>query len=504
VKRSSVQASDRATTLADTDKGCSILNWTWPVAPATLSIYDKYSDTSYAIHANDETWTFSYKGHPETIVFASGETGSLQRRLALLISGRRSPSTLHRTGRTLVKMWETVVALLLTHPEKLRTTWDAHVTTGSLAELNKKVLKLACKANVGHWSSRTLPLVSSMETRANASVARRTGMIEGRQMIVSAGLQADIVNVLDAAVTNTDLPSTHLEGAAALALIYQHGVRPVQVLCLNLEHVRFFRDATNELACVVSFHAAKQRDGREFEILRQVKPEWVPIVERLYASAVCSGRSRLFECSNSSTLWFRATALCKLLNVVLGCTASQLRHTGAQALADAGHSRNSIQQFLGHVRGHSARVYIHASLQQTALINSALGASRLYKTIHAIARKEYVTLEEMLTADEDQQIGGIVGETLVAGIGLCRAGQSQCSYNPVTSCYGCSKFMPSRDEPRHREAVEGMRQQVRVYLANGVQQENPAYRQLARALSGAQQALDAIERFPTGEKSNGD
>ncbi|MDR5777716.1 MULTISPECIES: tyrosine-type recombinase/integrase [unclassified Caballeronia] len=500
MKPSSAQAVDRTTTLADTDEGRSILDWTWPIAPVALSIYDKYTDTSYAIRADDETWTFSYKGHPETIVFATGEIGSLQRRFALLTSGRASPNTLHQTGRMLVQAWNTVSALLLTHPEKLRSAWDVHVTTRALAELNKKVLKLACKANVGHWSSRTLPLVSSMATRANASVARRTGLIEGRQMIVSAGLQADIVNVLDAAVTNTNLSSMHLEGAAALALIYQHGVRPVQVLCLNLEHVRFFMDASNELACVVSFHAAKQRDGRELEILRQVKPEWVPIVERLHASAVRSGRSRLFESSNSSTLWFRAKALCKLSNVVLGCTAPQLRHTGAQALADAGHSRKSIQQFLGHVRTHSARVYVRASLQQSALINSALGASRLYKTIHRIARKEYVTLEEMLTADEDQQIGGIVGETLVAGIGLCRAGQSQCSYNPVTSCYGCSKFMPSLDTVPHREAIEGMRQQVRVYLANGVQHENPAYRQLSRALSGAQHALDAIERLPTGKE----
>lgn len=499
MKPSSVQAVDRATALADTDAGRSILDWAWPVAPATLSIYDKYSDTSYSIRADDGTWTFSYKGHAESIVFASGETGSLQRKLALLTSGRTSPSTLHRTARMLVQTWDTVIALLLTHPERLRTTWDAYVTTISLAELNKKVLKLACKANAGHWSSRTLPLVSSMDTRANASVAKQAGLIEGRQMVVSAGLQADIVNVLDAAVTNSDLSSTHLEGAAALALIYQHGVRPVQVLCLNLEHVRFFRDASNGLACVVSFHAAKQRDGKEFEILRQVKPEWVPIVERLHASAVRSGRSRLFESSNSSTLWFRARALCKLSNVVLGCTAPQLRHTGAQALADAGHSRKSIQQFLGHVREHSSHVYVRASLQQSALINSALGASRLYKTIQGIARKEFVTLEEMLAANEDQQIGGIVGESLVAGIGLCRAGQSQCSYNPVTSCYGCSKFMPSLDKLPHRAAVEGMRQQVRVYLANGVQQENPAYRQLTHALSGAQQALDAIERLPTGD-----
>ena len=340
-----------------------------------------------------------------------------------------------------------------------------------------------------------MPLVSSLDTRANSGVAKRTGLIESRQSLVSASLQAGIVKVLDAAASNGDLSLIQLEGAAALALIYQHGVRPVQVLCLNVQHVRFFKDASDETACIVSFHAAKQKGGKEFEIIRQVKPEWVPIVERLHTSAVNSGRSRLFDASNSSALWFRAKAVCKLSKVNLSCTAQQFRHTAAQVLADAGHTRGSIQQFLGHVRKNTAAIYIRASMQQAKLINSALGASKLYTKIHGIASRTFVTLEEMLHAAEDQQIGGIVGESLVGGIGLCRAGQSQCSYNPVTSCYGCRKFMPSLDSDAHKDAVEGMRQQVRVYLARGVQPENPAYLQLTRALSGAQQALDAIEEL---------
>lgn len=489
------QTKNHTTARSGGDGYSSIHDWTWPVAPATLSIYDKYSDTCYIIRSEEDTWTFSYKGHAESIAFASGNIGSLQRRLALLTSGRASPGTLHRTGRLLVQKWDIVVALLYTQPENIRAAWDEYVTTPPLAALNKKVLKLACTANVGHWSGRATPLVSSLDTRANSGVAKNTGNIESRQNLVSVSLQADIIKVLDAAACNTDLSPIQLEGAAALLLIYQHGVRPVQLLCLNLQHVRFFKDASDETACIVSFHAAKQKEGKAFEIVRQVKPEWVPIIERFHTLAVNSGRSRLFDTSNSSVLWYRAKTLCELLNVDLSCTAPQLRHTAAQALADAGHARESIQQFLGHIRINSAAVYVRASLQQTQLINSALGASKLYTKIHGIASRKFVTLEEMLNADEDQQIGGIVGESLVGGIGLCRAGQSHCNYNPVTSCYGCRKFMPSLDRDAHRDAVEGMRQQVRVYLVRGVQPENPAYLQLTRALSGAQQALDAIEEL---------
>ncbi|EPA96096.1 MULTISPECIES: site-specific integrase [Pseudomonas] len=473
----------------------SVLDWAWPVAPTTLPIYDKYTDTNYIIHSEEDTWRFSYKGNVESIVFASGSTGSLQRRLALLISGRSSPGTLHRTGRLLVQKWDIVVALLHTRPENIKATWDEYVDTIPLAGTYKNVLKLACTANVGHWSGRATPVVNSLDTRANSEVARHTGNIETRQHLINVHLHAGIIKALDAAACITDLSTIQLEGAAALLLIYQHGVRPIQVLCLNVQHVRFFKDASNETACVASFHAAKQKNGETFEIVRQIKPEWVPIIARLHTIAVNSGRSRLFDTSTSSLLWYRAKTLCKLFNVELTCTAPHLRHTAAQALADAGHTRESIQQFLGHTGIASAAVYVRASLQQTQLINSALGASKLYNKIHGIAYRKFVTLEEMLNSDEDQQIGGIVGESLVGGIGLCRSGQSHCNYNPVTSCYGCAKFMPSLDRDAHRDAVEGMRQQVRVYLARGVRPENPAYLQLTRALSGAQQALDAIEEL---------
>jgi hypothetical protein len=472
-----------------------LLDWTWPVAPATITVYDKYSGLSHVIRADEPTWTFGYAGIVGTIVFADGQRGALQRRLALLTAGRGANHTLHSTARLLVKHWDTLVELLCTQPEELKAAWDVHAKTLDRAGLFKMVLKLACAARVGHWNARTWPLVNSLDTRANAGVARRTTRREARQDLVSPALQADIVNVLDAAAMNMDLSLFHLEGAAALALIFQHGVRPVQVLCLDVQHVRLFRDASDDLTCVVSFHSAKQREAKEFEIVRQVKLEWAPVLERLRANAVEAGRTRLFETKNVSTLWYRVRALCRMSNVTLTCTAQQLRHTGAQTLADAGHSRRSIQHYLGHGHEGSAAVYVRASLRQADLINSALGASKLYATIRRIALKDFVTLEEVLAANEDLQIGGIVGDSLIAGIGLCRTGQQHCHYNPVTSCYSCPKFIPSLDPRSHHEAVEGMRQQVKLYLTREAQSENPAYRQLMRALAGAQQAIDAIEKL---------
>ncbi|MHC8285961.1 tyrosine-type recombinase/integrase [Pseudomonas sp. XS1P51] len=479
----------------------SIYEWMWPVAPATLSLYDKYSDTTYIISADEDKWRFSYNGYPESIVFASGSVGALQRRLAMLTSGRLSLACLHRAARLLVRNWESVSKLLTTSAEELKEAWDEHVTDARFSAVMKGLLKMACDAEVGPWSRRALSVVRSLETYANTGMARRKSLLVSRQNLVNTSLQADIVRLLDASAWNTHIEPEHLEGAVALALIYQHGVRPVQVLCLDVEHVKFFKDANDESACIVSFHAAKQRDEQQFEIVRQVKPEWVPMVERLWEAATTAGRKRLFKAPNSSVLWKRARALCELYSVDLNCTAPQLRNTAAQALADAGHSRQSIGKFLGHVYAHTASVYIHASMQQVDLINTALGASKLYTKIQRIASGEFVSLDELLGAEEDQQIGGVVGSSLLAGLGLCQSGQSHCVYNPVTSCYGCAKFLPSLEKEPHLEAVEGMRQQVRMFLAIGIAAESPAYLQLTRALSGAQQTLDVIDQVIEGKKN---
>lgn len=475
-------------------KNADILDWRWPVAPVRIQLHDKYSGMDYVIRADEESWSFTYKGgSPRPIIFAQGRTGTLQRTLALLTSARKSPAVLHRTARMLVNHWSVVAMFLQTDPSELRRNWDQDVTKVDLAAALKAVLKFACSACVGPWSDKALPMVTSMNTLANPTVARNVSAIENRENLVSTDLQAAIVKVLDAASENATLSAAHQDGAAILALTYQHGVRPVQALSLNVSDISLFHDAANELTCVVSFHAAKQPDGKTFEILRQVKQEWVPIIERLCAMAREAGRSRLFDGTSSSTVWSRAKQLCAASGVSLRCTAPQLRHTAAQALADTGHSRKSIQDFLGHATHTAAAVYIKASMHQAQLVNSALGASKLYSRIRQIASNEFITNEDVLEADEDMQIGGIVGDTLIAGIGLCKTGQSKCAFNPVTSCYGCRKFMPSIEKDVHLDAVEGMRQQVRAYLERGVPEENPAYRQLTRALSGAQQAIHGID-----------
>jgi len=480
--------------------GQSPLEWKWPAAPSLMTLFDKYSGRESVVRLADRHWAVFAAGSTVRLEFAEGQVGELQRTLVLLTRRSSSPAPFRTFANVLISKWPVILELLSTPAEKLRETWTAVLSHPLETNVAKAVLKLACTASTGHWRAIHMPLVKSLDTLVKDDLRQHKRSIGKRERVAPVDTQAAIVRVLDAAAREENLTEKHVEGAVALLITYQHGMRPVQALCLDVTHARFFRDVSDDLACVLSFHAAKQTPGNEFELLRQVKPEWVPLVARLHATALAHGRQRLFSATGPVTFWDRAEVLCKRFSVQLDSTARSLRHTGAQTLADAGHDRASIQGFLGHKSAEAASHYIRASFKQAELINTALGASKLYNSLLDISTGSFVSVSDVLQAPEDQQIGAVVGHRLVAGVGLCKTGQSSCAYNPVTSCYGCPKFMPSLDHGAHVEAIEGMRDQVRLYLKQGISDETPAYRQLTRALAGAQQALTLIDDLPKNDE----
>lgn len=472
-----------------------ITAWPWPSAPRWFVVYDKYADVEVSLGADDPVWAVPVRGKTLNLRFASGREGALQRRLVILTQAAASPSSIEKFGLTLINNWELYSNVLMGGPGNVRGLWDEYVHDVDVAKAGKSVLKLACNSAVGDWLPLNLAMVKSLNTRAKEVLRGQRGKVKRRERLLSANQQATLTQVLDDAAEDLDLTPRDAEGLAALGIIYQHAMRPVQLLALRMEHIRLVRDAANEWTCIISFHTAKQSNGKAYEVLRQVKPEWVSLMRQLVEFAHASGRRRVFASTSRDTLWSQVRSACRDRGFRVDFTANILRHTAAQALADAGQDRDSIRRYLTHVNENSARVYQKGSLQQGKRINEALGASKLYRNVLDLAEKKFVSVEELMRAGEDQQIGGVVGERLVGGIGLCRTGQSSCRYNPVTSCYGCSKFIPSGERATHEEAVAGMREQVLVYVKFQRDTTSPAYRQLTRALSGAQQTIDTIDGF---------
>ena len=482
----------------DTLRCPSPTTWAWPVCQNVFTVYDKYSDMAVELTVELGVWTVPVQGTTETFTFAQAAEGLLQRRLVVLTQSNTSPSTICKFTRSLVKHWMIYSDILANGPDCLKDKWEEKILDVDTAKAGKTTLKLACKASVGDWTPRHLSLVSGLDTRANASLKAQRSNLRSRGSVISVQAEAAITKILDEGANNFGLNTGEIEGLSALALIFQHAVRPVQLIALRAEHIRIFEDARNELTGIVSFHAGKKHGEETFEMARQIKPEWISIIGRQYNNAKALKRNRVFQSQSSDVIWRLVSKVCAKSGYRVEFTANSLRHTGAQSLADAGHSRTSIKSFLGHANENAGRNYIRASQHQAEIVNKALGASKLYDNILSLADKTFVSVEEMKRANEDSQIGAVVGDRLVAGIGLCRTGQSSCPYNPVTSCYGCPKFIPSLDRDSHLEAVAAMREQVIIFIRKNSVSESPAYKQLTEALAGAQQALEAADRISRG------
>jgi hypothetical protein len=145
---------------------------------------------------------------------------------------------------------------------------------------------------------------------------------------------------------------------------------------------------------------------------------------------------------------------------------------------------------MGHTNINSVMAYVRGSRRIARQADDGLDKSLVYHNIRKVAQG--VSIEELERAPADMQIGSVVGNRLVAGIGLCASGQPSCAYDPVTSCYGCDKFMPAHNRHAHEEAISGMQEQMTLYEEKGVSETLPAYRQLIKALDRAQTALAAL------------
>jgi integrase len=468
-------------------------HWTWPVSPVTFRVYDKYADADSVLSVLDSEWKVLIRGRVQTFVFSESVTDRvLQQKLVMLTQVGTSAASIVKFSASLIRNWNLYKGLLSSGPLEIKRAWKTKVNDAEMAKTAKQILKLASLASAGPWLPTHADVIAGLSTKAKGGLLVQKGKIRRREKLLSIDQQAAITRVLDEGGQRSEYTEAEAEGFTALAMLFQLGMRPIQVISLNVDNVSLMKDAADENTALISFHAAKRRDGWGIELLRQLRPEWISQLVALHGYALKAGRRRLFLSTKPDILWTNIKAVMRQAGEECRFKAGNLRHTGAQTLADGGSDLAGIQKYLGHAKEGPAHTYLKASRQQGEFVNRALGVSKLYGNVLALASRVFVTVEEMLSAGEDQQIGGVVGDRLVAGIGLCRSGQSICPFNPVTSCYGCGKFMPSLDRGAHLEAVHGMRAQVRIYLKADPTGQTQTSRQLTRALAGAQQALDEV------------
>jgi hypothetical protein len=205
------------------------------------------------------------------------------------------------------------------------------------------------------------------------------------------------------------------------------------------------------------------------------------------------GSTRLFGVNSSAEAQSR---IAKLMKSLTGAnhSANGLRHSAAQRLVDAGANHEELAEFMGHSDVRTGLVYYEASSTQAERVNKALGLSTIYRAVAKIAHDRFISSDELTRLKDDQQIAGVPHGMPISGIGGCTSGQPACPYNPITSCYGCRKFMPVHDKAVHERVLVDFRSVVTLFQQSSRGDANsPAYLQLQRTINDVKVVIDELE-----------
>jgi integrase len=475
-----------------------------PKLPAIIRYYDDFCDSYIEIAQPDtlKTWVIQFDGRRVILDFERLDDQIRPLVKAWCANGLAtlSPHTIEIYWRAIYRVPPHLfIALITSTPQTIRSFWrlvhHAKLPNYALHGL-KSVLTFLCIFAVGSWSAKWLDLVSQLPLPRVDSYARvRTG-----DVFLSVEEEAAIVHHLDtmsARLQSKDnrIRDDELQASVALACSYQFGVRAKQIAMLEMRNIRIWHDGLEEHPSIhLTFIMIKQRSAkRVFPMLRRVKREWTPLFVELHQRAVLKGRGGS-DYILGLTPEDVADLIANLTKTVCGTrrTVTELRHTAAQRLVDAGASEEELAAFMGHTNLDTGLIYFASSPSQAARVNQALGISETYQYVSKIARSRFISPNELAELKGDQQIGGVPHGIAITGIGGCSLGQPSCPYVPVMSCYGCRRFMPIAIAAVHLQALEDLREIMRLFYASSYAERGSPALQLATTISNVQAVLDEL------------
>jgi integrase len=484
-----------------------------PALPPVIRYYDEFDDCLRSISNPEDAEFFEYvydgsKGEFNFTRFGKTYGLLLKHVFAYVLGEDLSMSTvLHAVGGGLHISRDEMASVLSATPTGINRLWmilrsrDLPTTAYSCV---KTVLRMLCRHRLNGWSESYLEFLSALPwPAADAYAGVRSG-----DAFLSVDEEACIVRYLDTIVDQVAAESENaaaalppaLDEAGMLLCSYQFGMRPVQIAKLEMRNVRIWHDASEAVPTVhLTFHMAKQKsESKRRPLTRKVKREWAPIFASLYAKRQAEGApgsARFFAVESAQDAGSRiARVVRKLTSSNDRGTPTDLRHTAAQRLVDAGASHEELAEFLGHSHIQTGLVYYETSATHADRVNRALGASDIYRRVAKIAHDRFISPEELTFLKGEQQIAGVPHGIPIAGIGGCSSGQPACPYNPITSCYGCRKFMPLHDKSMHERVLADMREIVVFFdQSSRGDTRSPAYLQLQRTIAEIQTVIEELE-----------
>lgn len=482
-----------------------------PKLPAVIRYYDDFDDELRSIPAPEKQTRFalSINGAPANVDFARFHPRSalLFKHLFVFILGMdRSVGTamLYLT-RAYPLTYSDIYALVEAGPTGIALFWKefrARDYSHHVYRCAKTLLRMLCEIKFNGWSESYQTFLST--ALPLPAVDKYVGVRAG-DVFLSAEEEALIVRHLDSAVESVKeyaggCNMQDLADTLMLICSYQFAMRPIQIAKLERSHVRIWHDKSSDSPTVhLTFHTAKQRsNASRIPMTRRVKLEWAPLFAAWQARSNASDDEeggKFFMVQSSREVSLRIANLVRAIlgSVQLG-TATDLRHTAAQRLVDAGASHEELAAFMGHSRVNTGLVYYQTSASHAERVNQALGASEVYRRVAKIAHDRFISAEELAALKGEQQVGGVPHGVPITGIGGCSSGQTVCPYNPITSCYGCRRFMPILDKKMHEKVLAEMREVVLFFdRSSRGDTRSPAYLQLQRTIAKIQSVITELE-----------
>ena len=479
-----------------------------PPLPVAVRYYDDFSDcfTQLTDLNGRDRWPLRFNGHGAILDFTGFD---VQHRGIIKVWCANLLATLSpRSAEFYCRVVKQVPAgqitgLLTTKPKEIRSRWNIVLSSGltypSIEGL-KSLLSFLCAFGIGDWGSDWSDLVSQLPLPKKDKYASvRTG-----DVFLTVEEEVSIVQYIDEFCnriqsSDTSISDGPLESCAILVCSYQFGMRAKQIAMLEMRNIRIWEDGIEQNPAVhLTFTMIKQRSAnRVFPMVRKAKRDWSPLFIELEKRAQLkglSGTDHVFHRTPEEV----ATLIADLTESILSTrrTVTDLRHTAAQRLVDAGASEEELASFMGHTDLNTGLIYFNSTPAQGARINQALGISKTYQAVVKIAHGRFIAPEELAELKGDQQVGGVPHGIPIAGIGGCSSGQPSCPFNPIMSCYGCSRFMPVTIAAIHQEVLEDLRGVMKFFYASSHGERGSPALQLERTISNVQTVLTELGEKP--------
>jgi len=467
-----------------------------------VKYYDDFTD-SYAELRNLETgvWKVTFDGRTKSFYFMDIDPSLrdvVMRWCSSILAGLSPVTAYFYLDQFKSIPSDLIISVATCTPQNLRSEWNKlharEIHYVAFAPISS-FLGYLCRFSIGNWDSIWLDLIKQLPYPKRDKYANvRVG-----DVFLTFEEEATIIRHIDdvcqkIATQQSAFADRLLERTAILVCSYQFGFRSKQIAMLEMRNIRIWNDGVDEFPAVhLTFSMIKQRTSkRVFPMVRRVKREWSVLFVELFE------RAKLRGMSGADHVFRRKPT--EISNAILDLTeslgsrrgATELRHTAALRLVDAGASEEELAAFLGHTDLNTGLVYFTSTRSQAERINQALGVSSTYQNVMKIAHGRFISPDELAGLKGDQQIAGVPHGMPIAGIGGCELGQPSCPNNPVMSCYGCSRFMPVVNARIHMQVLGDLRDVMKLfYVSSHAERGSPAF-QLESTIAKVQAVIDEL------------